>query len=80
MLGEKTGARIYNFMHTYTHPLIVGAIGWFAGWPVLVEIGLIWAAHIAMDRAIGYGLKYPGLKDHTHLGLMGKAKQHANAS
>src|SRR5215217_1528363 len=69
-LGEKTGARIYNFMHTYTHPMIIGAIGWFGGVPVLVEIGLIWAAHIAMDRALGYGLKYPGLKDQTHLGPM----------
>ncbi len=79
-LGEKAGARIYNFMHTYTHPLIIGAIGWFAGWPVLIEIGLIWAAHIGADRALGYGLKYPGVSGHTHLGLMGQAKKHANAS
>jgi len=78
--GEKTGARIYNFMHTYTHPIIVGGIGWFAGWPVLVEIGLIWATHIAMDRALGYGLKYPGSFKHTHLGRVGKDKTHANAS
>ncbi|MGV3489766.1 MAG: DUF4260 domain-containing protein [Devosia sp.] len=74
-LGEKWGARIYNFMHTYTHPAIVAAIGWFGGVSVLVEIGLIWAAHIAMDRALGYGLKYPGLSGFTHLGPMGKAKK-----
>ena len=80
MAGEKTGARVYNFFHTYTHPAIIGAIGCFGGVPVLVEIALIWAAHIGMDRALGYGLKYPGLKDHTHLGLMGNAKKHANAS
>jgi hypothetical protein len=77
--GEKTGAKIYNLMHTYTHPMIIGAIGWFGGIPLLVEIGLIWAAHIAMDRALGYGLKYPGLEGHTHLGLMGKARKLANA-
>lgn len=77
--GEKTGAKIYNFVHTYTHPMIVGAFGWFGGIPVLVEIGLIWGAHIAMDRALGYGLKYPGLEGQTHLGLMGKARKLANA-
>ena len=77
--GEKTGAKIYNFIHTYTHPMIVGAIGWFAGIPLLVEIGLIWGAHIATDRALGYGLKYPGFEGQTHLGLMGKARKLANA-
>jgi hypothetical protein len=78
--GEKTGARIYNFFHTYTHPVIVGGIGWFGGVPVLIEIALIWAAHIAMDRALGYGLKYPGLKHQTHLGPMGAKGKYADAS
>jgi len=77
--GEKWGARIYNFVHTYTHPAILGAIGWFGGMPLLVELALIWAAHIGMDRALGYGLKYPGFSGHTHLGPMGKAKKLANA-
>jgi len=32
-----------------------------------VEVGLIWLTHIGVDRAVGYGLKYPtGFKD-THL-------------
>lgn len=77
--GEKWGARIYNWAHTYTHPAILAAIGWFAGMPLLIELGLIWAAHIGMDRALGYGLKYPGLSGQTHLGPMGKAKKLANA-
>lgn len=77
--GEKWGARIYNWFHTYTHPAILAAIGWFAGAPLLIELGLIWAAHIGMDRALGYGLKYPGLTGQTHLGLMGKARKLANA-
>jgi hypothetical protein len=34
---------------------------------VAVQVGLIWLAHIGIDRAIGYGLKHPtGFKD-THL-------------
>ena len=77
--GEKWGARIYNWFHTYTHPAILAAIGWFAGVPLLIELGLIWAAHIGMDRALGYGLKYPGLAGQTHIGPMGKAAKLANA-
>lgn len=77
--GEKTGAKIYNLAHTYTVPAILGAIGWFGGVHLFVEIGLIWAAHIAMDRALGYGLKYPGFDHQTHLGMIGKAKKLANA-
>jgi len=77
--GEKWGARVYNFAHTYAHPAILAAIGWFGGVPLLVELSLIWGAHIGMDRALGYGLKYPGLTGQTHLGLMGKARKLANA-
>ena len=78
--GAKTGARIYNLAHTYTLPAILGAIGWFGGVPLLVELALIWVAHIGMDRALGYGLKYPGYDHQTHLGPIGKAKKHlANA-
>jgi hypothetical protein len=33
----------------------------------LEGLALIWLAHIGVDRALGYGLKYPdGFKD-THL-------------
>lgn len=78
--GEKAGAKIYNLVHTYTAPAILGAIGWFGGVPLLMQLGLIWAAHIGMDRALGYGLKYPGLSGQTHLGPMGKAKKLANAA
>ena len=32
-----------------------------------IKLGLIWLAHIGMDRAIGYGLKYPTNHKDTHL-------------
>lgn len=74
-LGETTGARIYNWAHSYTLPIILGAAGYFGGPLWLLHVALIWAAHIAIDRAIGYGLKYPGNIHHTHLGVMGRAKK-----
>ncbi len=80
--GEKTGAKVYNLMHTYTVPAVLGAIGWFGGVAWLVPVALIWVAHIGMDRALGYGLKYPESFKQTHLGGMGgkkKAEPLANA-
>ncbi len=75
--GEKTGARLYNFAHTYTVPALLGAIGFVAGAGWLISVAIIWAAHIGLDRAIGYGLKYPGRFKDTHLGTMGKHRPKA---
>jgi len=43
----------------------------FLGNAAMLPIALIWFAHIGIDRALGYGLKYTsGFKD-THLGRLG---------
>ena len=43
------------------------SLGVFAGGDLAVQVALIWVAHIGVDRALGYGLKYPtGFAD-THL-------------
>ena len=81
-LGTRRAAMVYNFAHSYTWPLILIGAGLLAmaGW--LLPVGLIWAAHIGIDRAVGYGLKYPDSIETTHLGLIGKARkaaQRANA-
>lgn len=39
----------------------------------LLAIAIIWAAHIAFDRAVGYGLKYETGFNDTHLGRVGRA-------
>jgi len=73
--GEKSGAKVYNLAHTYSVPAVLGAIGWFGGIGWLVPLALIWIAHIGMDRALGYGFKYPGQSGWTHIGPMGKARK-----
>ena len=65
--GHRLGAISYNLAHTYTAPAILGGIGLSASNDILVGVALIWAAHIGMDRTIGYGLKYPGGFTDTHL-------------
>jgi hypothetical protein len=71
MVGYLTGTRIgavaYDAVHTYALPVVMAASGWIANAELAVQIGLIWITHIGIDRALGYGLKYPtGFKD-THL-------------
>jgi Domain of unknown function (DUF4260) len=75
--GERFGARLYNLVHTYTFPAAIAAVAWFSGAMGIIPFMAIWIAHIGMDRAVGYGLKYPGLDHHTHLGLIGKARKAA---
>jgi hypothetical protein len=77
--GPAIGARLYNLAHTTTVPAITGAVAWLAGLPWLLPVVVIWLAHIGMDRAFGYGLKYPGLFHATHLGRIGRAKRESTA-
>lgn len=65
--GARIGALGYDLAHTYAVPVALAAVGVVAGSDGLVAVALIWLAHIGIDRAIGYGLKYEsGFKD-THL-------------
>jgi hypothetical protein len=46
-------------------PAAVGAVGHH---PLTLALGLLWLAHIGMDRLARYGLKYDVSFQHTHLG------------
>lgn len=61
------GARIYNLAHTYALPVALAFLGVVVT-PAALPVALIWIAHIGIDRALGYGLKYPGGFRQTHLG------------
>jgi hypothetical protein len=65
--GTRVGAWCYNAFHTLIGPLVLGGLS--VRFPYLVPLAIIWAAHIAMDRALGFGLKYEDSFGHTHLGM-----------
>ena len=65
--SKRPGAALYNLGHTYVAPLVLGACAVALSVDWLGHIALIWLVHIAMDRAIGYGLKYKTGFKHTHL-------------
>ena len=67
LLGPRVGSYTYNAVHLYVWPLALLAITLYTGTPLTLQLGLIWAAHIGMDRMLGYGLKYPSAFKDTHL-------------
>ncbi|GFN31390.1 DUF4260 domain-containing protein [Paenibacillus xylaniclasticus] len=67
LINKGVGARIYNLFHNYAAPMVLLAAGYFFTESLPVSMALIWIAHIAMDRAIGYGLKYATDFKDTHL-------------
>jgi Domain of unknown function (DUF4260) len=64
--GPTVGAAAYDLAHTYSLPVVLGAIGVVADAETAVQLSLIWLTHIGVDRALGYGLKYPGGFKDTH--------------
>jgi hypothetical protein len=71
LAGTRIGAVAYNLAHTYLGPGALVIIGVLSGVQPLSALALIWFAHIGMDRALGYGLKYEDAFTHTHLGNIG---------
>ncbi|MEZ3162598.1 DUF4260 domain-containing protein [Halorubrum sp. RMP-47] len=67
LAGPRIGSAVYNAFHTSLAPLALGASGLWLGATPVVWIALVWGAHVGVDRAVGYGLKYPTGFGHTHL-------------
>jgi len=67
LVNTRVGAISYNLFHTYLLVLPFLGYGYVSESPLLMAIGLIWLAHIGMDRVAGYGLKYSDRFKHTHL-------------
>lgn len=74
LLGNKTGAWVYNFFHHRGVALLVYFAGFHLNSQALQLAGIILFAHSSMDRMFGYGLKYEDGFKFTHLGEIGKDK------
>src|SRR5699024_9539031 len=77
LVNQRIGAAMYNLVHNYTAPALL-VVGWAAlqlagtdaAW--LVLLASCWGFHVAVDRAVGFGLKLDSFH-HTHLGAIGKS-------
>lgn len=72
--NPKVGALIYNTGHSYFSPIVLWFLSLHLESDFLVALSIIWAAHIAADRMLGFGLKSLDGFKHTHLGTLWKSK------
>jgi hypothetical protein len=72
LAGPRFGAIAYNALHILVVPLLLALAGGVFDNATATAIALIWIAHIAVDRALGYGLKLPSGFQDTHLGRIGR--------
>jgi hypothetical protein len=67
LVSPRLGASLYNLVHTLSLPFVLLLAGSLLHWHLAPTLALIWIAHIALDRLLGYGLKYPTYFKDTHL-------------
>ena len=72
LINPKIGAYAYNLVHHKAFAIAIGILGLLMNSQPLLLTGILLFGHAAMDRMMGYGLKYPDSFEHTHLGRIGK--------
>ena len=70
--SPRFGAWTYNLVHNYVAPAALGAVGIALDLRWALFVALVWAFHIAIDRTLGYGLKFTDAFTRTHLGDIGR--------
>jgi hypothetical protein len=71
LVSPRVGAAVYNLAHSLFTPLALFGFGYAEGRPIAMAVAIIWVCHIAFDRMLGYGLKYPTRFKDTHLQYVG---------
>jgi len=71
MLGyiwnARIGASVYNLVHTEILPMALAGFAFSGHRLPWLSFTMIWLAHIGLDRALAFGLKYPTAFKDTHL-------------
>jgi hypothetical protein len=75
LAGSDWGARVYNSVHSYATPVTLAVCALPQGASHLLPFALIWGNHIAVDRLVGYGLKFSLGFGWTHLGPTGRKRE-----
>jgi len=75
LINPRLGALGYNIFHHKAISISLFILGAYLHLPLLEALALITFGHSSLDRALGYGLKYPDSFQHTHLGMIGPTAQ-----
>lgn len=68
--SPRVGMVAYNITHSSIGAALVGLVGFLFHEALYWQIALIWVAHVGLDRALGYDLKFPLGFRVTHLGVL----------
>jgi hypothetical protein len=72
LINNKIGAAVYNIFHHKGIAIAIAVLGFYIHADTVILAGIILFSHSAMDRMMGYGLKYETGFKFTHLGNIGK--------
>ncbi len=75
LVSSRIGAYSYNLFHHRGVAVAVLVLGWYLKQEWLALLGIILFGHCAMDRMLGYGLKFEDSFHHTHLGWLKSPKE-----
>lgn len=70
LISPGIGSLTYNLLHHRGVALLVWGVGVWCTNDMFQLAGIILFSHAAMDRFLGYGLKYSDSFWHTHLGMI----------
>jgi hypothetical protein len=73
--STRVGAATYNAVHSYGGPAVLLVVFLLVDIRWCALIALAWAFHVAVDRALGYGLKHGDDFAHTHLGWLPRGRR-----
>ena len=77
--GPGLGVALYNLVHRWTIGLLALGVGVGLDLPWLALAGAVLVAHAGMDRALGYGLRYPTSFQYTYLAESGRDAATSNS-
>jgi hypothetical protein len=80
LANPRAGSISYNIVHSYVLPVALAIFAIATDRSAMAPYLLIWTAHIGMDRALGYGLKYPNAFGSTHIDTLRRKSASATAS
>lgn len=79
LAGPRVGAAVYNLGHGLLLPSVSGVAYALTGIDWLLALTCLWFAHVGIDYAFGYGLKFPDSFHKTHLGGIGTTRDRRGA-
>lgn len=78
LINKRLGSYVYNLIHNYALAFLVLVVAAFTTNDFLAQISFILVAHVALDRVLGFGLKYPTHFKDSHMQKLSVRQHHSD--